>query len=408
MGAAKTAKLAGRYLREVIGRHVLWPDRSPRDTYVRVDQIRNRYSFLTLRFLSSSRNPVSVIADKPFIVAPTTYLRHMDDYARLAFGCEHVRFVRRLPRDTSELTLIHDDSDSCVMDRPWRRVITLDYDISRPIPEDEPWTIMPYPMHPLTYTRGRDLDLSELRSKRRTVRFFFAGNADREAYSSASSMRAICARFGMMNRVEVIDALQGLSERSLCRIRSEAELVDVFSRGTDDQCVLALSGQCRVHPAHWLETLACCHVFLAPPGVFMPVCHNIIEAMAVGCIPLTNYADWFFPPLTDRVNCLQFRDEIQLIDRIREVFAMSANEIESLRRGVTDYYDRHLAPESFLDRLRAHPADRLRLFVNSERRQILERVRPGSVIVSGGSPDSQADSDDEGARIGAGLRPVAV
>jgi len=406
MDAARMPGLAGRYLRDVIGRHCFWPNRSPCDTYVRMDRVRNRYSFLTLRFLSSPRHPIGVVADRPYIVGPITYLRHMDDYARLAFGCGHVRFVRRVPDDPSGLTLIHDGSNPRLTDRPWRRIVTLDYDISRTPPRDEAWAIMPYSMHPLTYAGNHDRRLGALRPEQRTIRLFFAGNADRKAYTSADSMRAICKRFDMMNRVEVIDALQGLPKQSLWRLTDETELAEALSGGCGNRCVLAFSGECRVPHSRWLETLARCDVFLAPPGVFMPICHNIIEAMAVGCIPLTNYADWFFPPLTDRVNCLRFRDESELLDRVREVLAFEANEIALIRRSVIEYYEQHLAPETFLERLRANPADRLRLFVNAERRQILERVHPGSVIVAGRFDEGPGESDNR--QVGDAMRLHAL
>ena len=41
----------------------------------------------------------------------------------------------------------------------------------------------------------------------------------------------------------------------------------------------------------------------------MPMCHNIIESMAVGVIPITNYPEWFDPDLEHMKNCIVFDDQ---------------------------------------------------------------------------------------------------
>jgi hypothetical protein len=121
-------------------------------------------------------------------------------------------------------------------------------------------------------------------------------------------------------------------------------------------------------------------VFLAPPGFQMPQCHNIIEAMAVGCIPLTNYADWFSPPLTDGENCFRFHDRKDLQERIASILATDQAALNAMRRRVIDYYDRHLAPKSFLERFRAQQASEIRLYVNTDSEAILKRVHETSVM----------------------------
>src|SRR5260370_10572567 len=103
------------------------------------------------------------------------------------------------------------------------------------------------------------------------------------------------------------------------RVKGLFELAPAVTQGCRDRIVLSLKGECHVMHSEWLKTLSRCEVFLAPPGISMPQCHNIIEAMAVGCIPLTNYIEWLSPPLTDGVNCFQFRDENDLRKRVFEI-----------------------------------------------------------------------------------------
>jgi hypothetical protein len=374
------APLLKRYL-TVVGRHWLGSKRLPFDTCLSFSDTGNRYFYLTLRFLSSKEHPISVLMKKPHIIGPRHYMRHMDDYARLAFDYEHAQFIYRIPHESARMTLIQDGSDPRVLDHPWRKIIALDQDVSATPGEDGCWMIMPYSMHPLTY--AGDQPTGAMLQMRRSIRLFFGGNVDRQKYSGLDSMRSIGERFQMMNRVDVIDALSALPAEFVWRLKSEAELSGALEEGCQRSIVLALSSECRIPASRWSDTLARCQVFLAPPGVIMPPCHNIIEAMAVGCIPLTNYADWFFPPLEHGLNCLRFRDADELRERVLEVLAADEASLESMRRGVVEYYDRYLAPEGFLERLRANQATRLRLFVNSEKSDVLKRVHPASVLAAG-------------------------
>jgi len=141
-----------------------------------------------------------------------------------------------------------------------------------------------------------------------------------------------------------------------------------------------------------LETLSRCDVFLAPPGVFMPLCHNAVEAMAVGCIPLTNYADWFTPRLMHMRNCIEFTDEDDLVEKAKMVLKMEPERLAAMRANVIDYYDRFLDPDRFLDRLVAHPARTLTVFMITERRSIWERVGEDSVLLADRTPSAASHS----------------
>ena len=65
----------------------------------------------------------------PYLVGLRTYLRNMDNYARLAFRHQHAQFIFHVPNETAKITLIHDGSDPRLTNYKWRRIITLDRDI---------------------------------------------------------------------------------------------------------------------------------------------------------------------------------------------------------------------------------------------------------------------------------------
>jgi glycosyltransferase involved in cell wall biosynthesis len=363
----------------VLGRHYFLPTRLQFDTCLSIGDIGDRYFYLLVRFLSSDDHPIAVLMPQPHLVDLSTYLFKMDPCARLAFRHEHAQFIYRVPSETARITLIHDGSAPHLLDYKWQKIITLDKDIAAMPKETGASILMPYPMHPLLY--AADPSIESLRQANKSIRLFFAGNINPGTYQ----FNSICRRFGILNRVEVIDAVLGLPDHHVWRLHSQAELTEALVQKCLDRVVLALSDGdgtqgCRINPSTWLQTLSQCDVFLAPPGNWMPQCHNIIEAMAVGCIPLTNYADWFSPRLINGVNCFQFRDRQELQGCIFKILSMDEAALDRMRRRVIQYHDRYLAPRGFLERLRALQGSEIRVYVNTESKDMLKRVHAGSAL----------------------------
>ena len=86
--------------------------------------------------------------------------------------------------------------------------------------------------------------------------------------------------------------------------------------------ILVDAARARIPTSRWLPTIAATDFLVCAPGMAMPMSHNIIEALGVGTIPLTNYPEWFLPALENGVNCLVFRDTDDLIERVDEILRM--------------------------------------------------------------------------------------
>jgi glycosyltransferase involved in cell wall biosynthesis len=115
--------------------------------------------------------------------------------------------------------------------------------------------------------------------------------------------------------------------------------------------VLCETQHCNIPRERWLEALSKADFFLACPGVGMPLCHNVIEALATGCIPILQYADYLPPPLQDGVNCLAFKTSAELQEIAARALTMSPGQIHTLRGNVRAYYDGFLAPKRFTEKL---------------------------------------------------------
>lgn len=196
--------------------------------------------------------------------------------------------------------------------------------------------VMPYPMFPCHITRATPQYLAEQRSADKAG-VFFAGNL--QARYSRDTMER---DFKMLSRGAIVTALQ---EQFSGRIGKTA------AAGNPDAIVLRDATEHPIASEQWLATLAEHRFFVCCPGVAQPVCHNVVEAMSVGCVPLVEYGDRMHPPLQDNVNAICFEGRSGLIQAIERIDSMSDQQLRTLSANVCAYYDRYLCGISFLNKL---------------------------------------------------------
>ena len=197
--------------------------------------------------------------------------------------------------------------------------------------------VMPYPMHPNQINESTDQRVESFRSQPKAG-IFFAGN-----------QKTRYGRETMQNEFGVLPRLAILSELRRCfpdRIAARD------SAGSDDRIVLRDSATDPIAGKDWMTVLAAHRFFLCCPGASQPVCHNVIEAMSVGAIPLIEYSDRFHPELVDGVNAICFQGCRGLVDAVRRIDSMSEQKRSLLTENVCDYFDEHLDGATFLKRLR--------------------------------------------------------
>ena len=121
------------------------------------------------------------------------------------------------------------------------------------------------------------------------------------------------------------------------------------------------SDQYRLPGKEWLRTLSHANFFLAAPGTTYPMSHNCVESLAVGTIPVLEYASVFRPTLTDGVNCLTYKGKKGFRRTLSRLQDMEALEIERLRKGAVEYYDKYLGPERMVEQLMQADMSKLHL-----------------------------------------------
>jgi hypothetical protein len=258
-----------------------------------------------------------------------------------------------LPRDFAPFELCL--SDRWRQHRRARRTIPVLTNTLLPLAPGD--LALPYGFYPGVWDQRQDALFESLRQAARPWRLFFGGHCSRASYARIRKY----TRLSPLDRYQVIETTRSHFGRSTREIDSDRELESARQR-PHAGFVLIDNATYRPTPEQWLPLLATAAFFLAAPGCDYPLSHNAIEAIAVGTIPVLEYDSLFSPPLADGVNCLTYRGRAGLRDTLRRVEQMSAGDIAALRQGVIDYYESHLSPAAFRDKLEQASTRRLHLF----------------------------------------------
>jgi hypothetical protein len=223
----------------------------------------------------------------------------------------------------------------------------------------------------------------------RSIRVFFSG----QLYPSADHDHFLVERnFGVPCRKTILTELR--------RSYPDAVWIDDhtkrarFDRHEYGDNIPLLLATVKGPPWRWLDELRNADFFLCLPGSHMLMCHNSVEAMSVGCIPILCYENWFSPHLVDHVNCLSYRDLGGLKRAIETASTMTVDEIVALRSQVMKYYECHLNCVNVAKRIfgRHHLYRRLTIYLNQEDCDNYTTASSDSVLLMGGSLQSALDA----------------
>lgn len=297
--------------------------------------------------------------------------------ARLTACMPGVAFVDRLPEDPSNWVYLFDQELPGSARIPWRRRVRVRFDLFSPYRLREP-LIAPYGMHPTQALLATSDRLCAWRSRPRSMRLLFAGD------SKGYVRNRVRFPGPKLPRLEVLNTLKARLPDALTSVGGADEIERLCAAGFVDRFVLSESGS-GITPQQWLPTLARADFFLCPPGIVMPMCHNLIEAMAVGTIPLIGYPEWLHPNLRHLENCVAFDDADDLVEKTQMVLAMPPERIARMRAAAIDYYEQHLRPERLVDAIEARPQRDLTVLIHTELNMARNAARlgPRSVLVRG-------------------------
>lgn len=303
--------------------------------------------------------------------------KDLDKYGKMVYGLPELDLTQAPPAETGDWLYLYDRLDKSLGSQPWGRRVQVRFDMFAPFHFSDP-IIMPFPMHPLQVDSSPE-QIAAGRAQQRTMRIFFSGDTN---HYGRQWVRYPTPK---MPRKHVVDAIVAELGQDLQLVGDPGLFHKLGQDGFVHKCVITASHEIRIEAKDWLPTLAKADFFLSPPGIVMPMCHNIIEAMAVGTIPITNYPEWLDPPLKHMENCLVFDQSKDLLTQLRTALALGGDEIARLKRNVIDYYDTHMRPDTFIQRVEQHPDRTFPILMYTERNMAKKpkKLGPRSILING-------------------------
>jgi len=176
----------------------------------------------------------------------------------------------------------------------------------------------------------------------RDMAIFFAGNVDKELYDKPHFRD----RYGIANRYELITTLRESPELA-SRLKSYVDYssfrVDLDAGLLANSLVLFDATEGRIPQSVWLGLMARSAYFLALPGYTQPFCHNLVEAMMVGTVPVLEYGNYLYPALRNGIDALEFSGTDGLVSAVREILDGKIAGRRDMETNARRYYTERLS-----------------------------------------------------------------
>jgi hypothetical protein len=307
--------------------------------------------------------------------------RNLEKYGQLIYSLENLELTEAPPKCTDEWVYLFDKEDRATGRLAWYKKIQVRYDVFSTYRFRNP-VIMPFSMHPAHVTQDLKRRLEDLRSRKSNMRIFFSGD------TSGYTRNRIRYPKAKLPRLKIINTILDRMETEVLYVKDMSMLGGSQREKNIRKCVIVDTNETWVDERDWLGYLARADFFLSPPGIIMPMCHNVIEAMAVGSIPICNYPEWFTPDLTHMENCIAFDDQDDLIAKLKLALAMGEEEILRMRTNVLNYYETHLKPDTFLHRIESSKDKKVIVLIITEANMLRysSKLKKSSVLMRGVVP----------------------
>lgn len=180
--------------------------------------------------------------------------------------------------------------------------------------------------------------------KNRKISIIFIGNVNIE-YNKAQ--KNIHKKYNTYSRVEVLEFLEEKCKDLVFKPENIDELKKAIQSGSIESKIVIISNF-RLNGEDYEKTLMQSCFFLHNTGVDIPFCHNQIESAACGCIPITNFAQ-YYPELKNEENCITYKnlDELAIKCRLICEKSIDSNHIQDMSFAIKEWYNKHFSFDSF-------------------------------------------------------------
>lgn len=223
---------------------------------------------------------------------------------------------------------------------------------------------IPMSFHPLMYSKNLwKEDVPETRTRVNSI--FCYGNFDEKVYTEIDA-----TNFHVLNRVKMFSICQKLER--FHSLSNQKDLETLITNKPHGKIVFAIKDQFNVPIEKVRAYLSEFNFFLCCPGVVMPLCHNFVEAMSVGTIPVIQrqYAEVIYPNLKNGENAILFEDQEEL-ERLlnNDLFSISKVHLKSLSENAKKYYQEFLTPTYVVKKINESVGKSM-IYLNAEHRSV--------------------------------------
>lgn len=223
---------------------------------------------------------------------------------------------------------------------------------------------IPMSFHPLMYHKNL-WNLKISLPEKRINSVFCYGNFDKRAYSAIDQ-----TPFEVLSRVDLLEFFA--KQDQFVSIKNQNHLEEIISTAESEKFLFAIKENYSVPIESVRETLAQFKFYLCCPGVVMPLCHNVVEAMSVGTVPIIQkqYAEVMYPNLEHGKNALIFENENHLHKLIvQELFTIQHENWRKMSENALKYYEEFLTPKAVVESINKNLKHSV-IYLNAEHRSV--------------------------------------
>ncbi len=310
-----------------------------------------RYAFQVLNYLTLSGYDI-------LIFNSTRFLIKLHDYDRMIFNLPGLQVVskrRVLKLHIATVLIVNKKKKELPIKKEWK-VLNAEFNYFKPDVRDECTIEVPYYMHPII-SKFKELGVYKKANRRSGV--FFYGQAvlldNTYLVNKYFKLESRSTVFKFLNNAEIKKEEPQTYEELIFMVNS-----------LSNKLYLVDGEKFRIPADEWLSTLSAFDFFIATPGMIMPHCHNLIEAMSMGVIPILQFPHELQPCLEDDINCLKFSSIEELPYVIEKALAMESMRVKQMSGNVIKYYMKNIDPSSFKNKIDNSNCQEVKLLINAE------------------------------------------
>ena len=242
---------------------------------------------------------------------------------------DYIYFEKPFSKITKLKVFSHHKNADFIVDFNYKKVYSSD---------DYQSNALPYIMHPSNYLYP-DFKIFE-----KNIGILMSGNFEERIYNT----KIISDNFGLLNRWEIYTEIR--KHKKTLSISGNELVRDLNTRRFKDSLVLMNWQSGAINTEKWRCYLSSADFIFCAPGMTMPMCHNVLEAMSVGVIPILNYPHWLNPSLKDDFNCLVYQDVSDIRYVIDKALSLTSDKKIEMRKNIIEYYKKYYENYTFYEK----------------------------------------------------------